>query len=193
MNNITISTTLLKACSKMCNRNKQCKGFFFYDGYGKACTLYSEVDDQYFPYDSNNEGFCSHLKDENREERFQQARYRFWLKIISKLLKDLLFLCWETMWLIDHLQKKIILFFEYKNKVYYQLVLPLSAVHSVVNTENSDNEERICFIHGFLLLHWVLLRTWLHWYLQNYIWPSADRWLIADSLWNLRCGMVLVT
>ena len=89
-------------------------------------------------------------------------------QITLKPLQDLLFVCWETMRLIEHLWKEMILYFEYKNKVYYQLVLPLSAVHRVVNTENSDNEERICFIHGFLLLHWVLLRTLFEGYIDIY-------------------------
>ena len=59
----------------MCKRNKQCKGFFFYDGYGKACTLYSTVEQQYFKNnpDSGEEGFCSHERPKARQERFQSG------------------------------------------------------------------------------------------------------------------------
>ena len=63
----------------MCKRNKQCKGFFFYDGYGKACTLYSTVENRFFVNhpDSGEEGFCSHEKPKDRQERFQHAKYYF--------------------------------------------------------------------------------------------------------------------
>ena len=63
----------------MCKRNKQCKGFFFYDGYGKACTLYSTVEQQYFKNnpDSGEEGFCSHERPKARQERFQHAKFYF--------------------------------------------------------------------------------------------------------------------
>ena len=63
----------------MCKRNNQCKGFFFYDGYGKACTLYSTVEKQYFKNnpDSGEEGFCSHEKPKDRQEKFRHAKYYF--------------------------------------------------------------------------------------------------------------------
>ena len=57
----------MKAKHKMCKRNKQCKGFFFYDGYRKACTLYSTVENKYFPFDSDNRKFCSHEADDVRK------------------------------------------------------------------------------------------------------------------------------
>ena len=57
----------MKAKHKMCKRNKQCKGFFFYDGYTKACTLYSTVDNKYFPFDSDNRKFCSHEANDVRK------------------------------------------------------------------------------------------------------------------------------
>ena len=64
----------------MCKRNKKCKGFFFYDGYGKACTLYSTVEKRYFPYNDEEEGFCSHKSPKYREERFQHGEYYFLTK-----------------------------------------------------------------------------------------------------------------
>ena len=44
--------------------NFHSKGFYFYDGRVKACTLYSNVDDQYF-----NGHFCAARDPKDRQER----------------------------------------------------------------------------------------------------------------------------
>ena len=65
----------------MCKRNPKCevkiliaviekyyafKGFYFYDGYQKACTLYSNVEPTYFE-----NHFCAKKDHKEREERLQ--------------------------------------------------------------------------------------------------------------------------
>ena len=58
-----VSSSFLMVSGQNCHWQKFSQGFYFYDGHKKACTLYSNVDDEYFQGH-----FCAEAKHKTRQE-----------------------------------------------------------------------------------------------------------------------------